>query len=415
VFKQYEGMFLLMQKFMRNASLVMASLLLPIFCMMFYAQILMPDDSIYLQMSDASFSILANSSANSISGASGTEISNSRLFGIFPVRIASAQVKQRRYVIPGGNVLGLKLYSKGVAVVAVDGVQGINGKENPAALADLRPGDLLLEIDGNPVTRNTQVSEAVSASGGKSMTLLIERDGIQKTLTFTPTKNSDGLYKAGIWVRDSSAGIGTITFTDPKTNMMAGLGHAICDVDSGAIIPISAGEAVPATIKGCYKSSGGKPGELCGVFDGAAFAALLQNSETGVYGMLYQPASEDPLRLPVAMKQEVRVGKAQIIATVDDGMPRCYDAEIRKVYPISGNSRKNMILQITDPDLIAITGGIVQGMSGSPILQDGMLVGAVTHVFVNNPLQGYGIFAQTMLENADILAEQHSNALKPAA
>ncbi|MDR3344402.1 MAG: SpoIVB peptidase [Oscillospiraceae bacterium] len=412
-----------MRRFLRSASLVTATLLLPIFCLMFYVQLLLPDGGIYFHMEEMPFSVLANSAIDETVGAAtkSANISQVRLFGLFPIKGVSAQVKQRRYVIPGGQVFGLKLYAKGVVVVAVDGVASTEGKQNPAAQADLRPGDLLLEIDGTPVTRNAQVSDAVVASGGKTLSLLIEREGAQKTLTFIPAKSSDGSYKAGIWVRDSSAGIGTVTFTDPQTNMLAGLGHAICDVDSGAIIQISSGEAMPAVVKGCYKGTSGKAGELCGVFSGASFAGLLRNGDTGVYGKLYRSPDEEPMRLPVALKQEVKTGKAQIIATVDGdddsgGTARIYDAEIRKVYPNSGSSRKNMIIQVTDPELIALTGGIVQGMSGSPILQDGMLVGAVTHVFVNNPLQGYGIFAETMLETSDELAAgEQAEVLAPAA
>ncbi|MDR1410104.1 MAG: SpoIVB peptidase [Oscillospiraceae bacterium] len=409
-----------MRRLLRSVSLVAATLLLPLFCLMFYAQLLLPEGGLYLQTVEPFFSVLTSSSKNTTVGAvvSGSAVNTSqmRLFGLFPVKNASAQANQRRYVIPGGQVFGLKLYAKGVVVVAVDSVAGVEGKQSPAVHADLRPGDLLLEIDGTAVTRNTQVSEAVSASGGKNLSLLIEREGSQKTLTLAPARCSDGTYKAGIWVRDSSAGIGTVTFTDPQTNMLAGLGHAICDVDSGAVIPISAGEAVPALVKGCYKGINGKTGELCGVFNGSSFAGLLQNGDTGVYGKLYQSPGDEPLKLPVALKQEVKTGKAQIMATVDDGKARCFDAEIKKVYPISAGSRKNLIIQVSDPELIALTGGIVQGMSGSPILQDGMLVGAVTHVFVNNPLQGYGIFAETMLETADALAvRQTAEMLAPAA
>ena len=388
-----------MRKFLRNACIITASLLIPLSCLMLYAHLLLPEGSFYLQSEPLPFS----ASVNSVSDTPITGKSTSILGFLSP---ASAQQKQRRYVIPGGTVLGLKLYAKGVVVVAVDGVAGVNGKENPASQADLRAGDLLLKINDDPVSRNAQVQEAISNCEGQTLSLLIERDGVERTLQFTPALGADGTYKAGIWVRDSSAGIGTLTFTDPQTNMLAGLGHAIADVDSGAIIPISAGEVVPATVKGCYKGAGGKPGELSGVFNGDAFAALLQNEDTGVYGRLYGDPNEEPVRLPVAMRSEVKEGKAQIIATIDGDKARCYDAEIRKVYPISGNSRKNLILQITDPELIAVTGGIVQGMSGSPILQNGMLVGAVTHVFVNNPQQGYGIFAQTMLERADEIARE---------
>lgn len=379
-----------------------AAVLLPIACLALYLGILLPDGAFVLPQGNAS--VLALPKSAQVGNSSDAPVGQPyRLFGIIPIKSVTATVQQRRYVIPGGQIFGLKLYAKGVVVVAVDGVAGEHGKENPAAAADLRPGDLVVEIDGQTVLRNSEVQEAIADSGGKTLQLKVERDGDSRKTDLTPVKCSDGSYKAGLWVRDSSAGIGTVTFQDPQTGMLAGLGHAVCDVDSGVAIPISAGEAVPATVKGYYKSSGGKPGELCGVFDGEAYAGLLQNGDTGVYGKLYSTAHSEQIRLPVALRQEVKVGKAQIMATIDGGAPRSYEAEIKKVFPLSGGSKKNMIVQITDSELIAQTGGIVQGMSGSPILQDGLLVGAVTHVFVNNPLQGYGIFAQTMLETADEL------------
>ncbi|MDR0883229.1 MAG: SpoIVB peptidase [Oscillospiraceae bacterium] len=391
-----------MRKNLRGLSMMAAAVLLPIACLALYLGILLPDGAFVLPQGNAS--VLALPKSAQVGNSSDAPVGQPyRLFGIIPIKSVTATVQQRRYVIPGGQIFGLKLYAKGVVVVAVDGVAGEHGKENPAAAADLRPGDLVVEIDGQTVLRNSEVQEAIADSGGKTLQLKVERDGDSRKTDLTPVKCSDGSYKAGLWVRDSSAGIGTVTFQDPQTGMLAGLGHAVCDVDSGVAIPISAGEAVPATVKGYYKSSGGKPGELCGVFDGEAYAGLLQNGDTGVYGKLYSTAHSEQIRLPVALRQEVKVGKAQIMATIDGGAPRSYEAEIKKVFPLSGGSKKNMIVQITDSELIAQTGGIVQGMSGSPILQDGLLVGAVTHVFVNNPLQGYGIFAQTMLETADEL------------
>jgi stage IV sporulation protein B len=390
-------------------------MLLPLSCLMLYAQLLLPDGGLPLGEPLYSVIVSAASSKSVGSAAGGKAIpSQLKLWGLLPIRAANAPLNQRRYVIPGGQVFGLKLYAKGVVVVAIDSVAGISGKENPAERAGLLPGDLLLEIDGEAVTRNAQVSAAVEQSGGRQLSMLIERGGEQRKISFTPTKCGDGTYKAGIWVRDSSAGIGTVTFKDPQTNMLAGLGHAICDVDSGALIPISAGEAVPAVVKGCYKGTGGKPGELCGVFNGKAFAGLIQNGDTGVYGRLYAAPDEASLRLPIAMGCEVKTGKAQIIATIDGETAGCFSVEIRKVYQNSGGSQKNMIIEVTDKKLLAATGGIVQGMSGSPILQNGMLVGAVTHVFVNNPAQGYGIFAETMLQTADSLCAGQE-ALAPAA
>jgi len=213
----------------------------------------------------------------------------------------------------------------------------------------------------------------------------------------------DGKYKVGIWVRDSSAGIGTLTFFEKKTGIFAGLGHAVCDVDTGEIMPLAGGEAVEADIKGSYRGESGAPGELCGVFKNAVIGTLLLNNDTGVYGQVSALRYENK-QLPVAMSYEISTGSAQIIAEVNGDGEKYYDVEITKIYPNSDSHQKNMVIRVTDAELKKETGGIVQGMSGSPIIQDGMLVGAVTHVFVNNPEQGYAVFAQAMIDTVQELS-----------
>ena len=234
--------------------------------------------------------------------------------------------------------------------------------------------------------------------GGDEVELLIERAGKKQTVKLLPARSKvDSKFKAGLWVRDSSAGIGTVTFYDRKNGIFAGLGHAVCDVDTGEELPISGGDAVNAAVKGCYKGKDGSPGELCGVFAPGEIGELYENCGIGVYGAF----SELPktVEMPVAIADEVKTGKAQIISTVDADGPQYYDIEITKIYTKSG--QRNMIIEVRDKRLIEKTGGIVQGMSGSPIVQNGMLVGAVTHVFINDPLKGYAIFAQTMAEEAE--------------
>lgn len=257
---------------------------------------------------------------------------------------------------------------------------------------------IILEINGSPVSRNNDISSAVESSGGDEVELLIERAGKKQTVKLLPARSKvDSKFKAGLWVRDSSAGIGTVTFYDRKNGIFAGLGHAVCDVDTGEELPISGGDAVNAAVKGCYKGKDGSPGELCGVFAPGEIGELYENCGIGVYGAF----SELPKtgEMPVAIADEVKTGKAQIISTVDADGPQYYDIEITKIYTKSG--QRNMIIEVRDKRLIEKTGGIVQGMSGSPIVQNGMLVGAVTHVFINDPLKGYAIFAQTMAEEAE--------------
>ena len=329
---------------------------------------------------------------------------------VFPVKTAKITVAKRSYVLVGGEVFGIKLYTRGVLVAKTDVVTTQNGNENPAQAAGLRSGDVITEIDGNPVNRKREVSEAIENSGGTPLRMTVERGGDILQLVCTPVKSAAGeKYIAGLWIRDSSAGIGTVTFYDKKSGTMAGLGHAICDVDSGETIPISGGELVSAKVMGCYKGADGAPGELCGVFEPQVLATLEINGEAGVYGEIGGEIPGGDL-IPVAMKSEVKAGPAQIAVTVAGKEKKYYDVEITKVSSNLNSVQKNMTVRVTDPALIEATGGIVQGMSGSPIIQNGMLVGAVTHVFVNSPLEGYAIFAQTMLETARDAAQLRENA-----
>ncbi|MDR2525423.1 MAG: SpoIVB peptidase [Oscillospiraceae bacterium] len=321
-----------------------------------------------------------------------------RLFGIIPVKSAKITTTKRSYVTVGGDVFGIKLYTRGVLVAKTDLVSTENGNENPAQKAGLRSGDLITEINGAAVNRKSEVAAAIESSEGAPLRLTVEREGKPLRLQLRPLRGADGgKYLAGLWIRDSSAGIGTVTFYDPQSRVMAGLGHAICDVDTGEIIPISGGELVAAKVMGCYKGASGKPGELCGVFEPQKLADLLRNGENGIYGRLTE-MPQGGEKLPVALKTEVRTGPAQLYVTVDGDGAKYYDVEITRVSLAGG--QKNMTLRVKDPALLETTGGIVQGMSGSPLVQNGMLIGAVTHVFVSSPLEGYGIFAETMLETA---------------
>ncbi|NLB36038.1 MAG: SpoIVB peptidase [Clostridiales bacterium] len=332
---------------------------------------------------------------------------NIRVLNVFPVKSTKVTVSQRRYVYYGGSVFGLKIYTNGVVVVKIDEVSTEKGSKNPAAEAGLIIGDTIKKIDGKPVGKNDDVSAAIEGSKGKKLTLTVERNGKTLTLTLTPALSlADGKYRAGLWVRDSSAGIGTLTFYDSKTKVFAGLGHAVCDVDTGRKLPISGGDALKANINGCYKGTDGSPGELCGTFTSSQIGSLNINDNTGIYGICIN-GSLITKQIPVALTGEVKQGKAQIVSTIDENGPQYYDIEITKLYSDSSSVEKNMVIKVTDEELIRKTGGIVQGMSGSPIIQNGMLVGAVTHVFVNSPLQGYAIYSQTMLETADSLFYSH--------
>ena len=241
----------------------------------------------------------------------------------------------------------------------------------------------------------------------------MRRGNLTFSVEVTAVKSvSEERYKLGAWVRDSSAGIGTLTFYDPGSGIFGGLGHAVCDIDTGEILPLQSGEVVPVNISGVVRGEVGEPGELRGSFaKGSVLGTLAQNGETGVYGQMRGFLTNQEA-MSVAMKQEVHTGSAQIITTIDSGGYQYYDVQIEKVHFNDGSPTRNLIVRITDETLLEKTGGIVQGMSGSPIIQDGKLVGAVTHVFVNDPTRGYGIFAENMLKTAASVSEDLQN---PAA
>ncbi|MBP9988383.1 MAG: SpoIVB peptidase [Ruminococcus sp.] len=323
-----------------------------------------------------------------------------KLFNIFPIKSAKVTVSKRKYVVLGGNVFGIRLYTKGVMIIRIDEVSTSSGNLSPAKAAGLKQGDMIISVDGKKITGNNQLSSVIEQSGGKTLTLVIERNGESKKIKFTPALSDESIYKGGLWVRDSTAGIGTITWYNRENGIFAGLGHAVCDVDTGEIMPLSGGDAVNAEIKGCYKGKKGSAGELCGVFTSGSIGELFINGSTGVFGIMNTVNSNADI-VPTALRQEVKTGTAEIYCTVDSGKPKFYKAEITKILSDSNEVQRNFTIKVTDPELLEKTGGIVQGMSGSPIMQNGMLVGAVTHVFIDEPSEGYGIFVQNMLETAE--------------
>ncbi len=341
------------------------------------------------------------------SSAGNTYRADLTILGGIKVKTVTVQVVERQSVTPCGTPFGIKMFTDGVMVVGMSDVQTESGRVNPAKEAGLQMGDLILTMNGQQVTSNTQVSQVVSASNGSPITVVFRRGEEEHTTTLTPAySKTDAGYKAGMWVRDSSAGIGTLTFYDDSTNVFAGLGHPICDADTGDIMPLLSGEIVNARITGIEKGASGDPGELKGMFVGEDPLGVLEyNGETGIYGTLNRlPVSVN--RMEVSHRQEVKEGDAKILTTIDGTTPKEYAIRIEKINFSDSNPTKNMVIRITDPDLLAQTGGIVQGMSGSPIIQDGRLVGAVTHVFVNDPTRGYGIFAENMLNTATNLAKE---------
>lgn len=336
-----------------------------------------------------------NSMPAEVYSAAGNHYSlNLTLPGGIPIKQVQVQVVDREMVIPGGNAFGIKMFTEGVIVVGLSDVSS-GATRSPAKAAGVRVGDIILTMDGHQVQSNEDVGQIVSSSRGNPVDVELERAGARQTVQLCPVKSEDGVYRAGIWVRDSSAGIGTMTYYEPASGVFAGLGHAICDVDTGSIMPLHTGEIVDVSILGVNKGTSGAPGELRGAFLPKTTGELRVNSQAGIFGLGAMPDREtEPV--PLAMRHEVEEGPATIRCTLADNQVEEFSVQIEKVSITQESATKNMVLHVTDGRLLEKTGGIVQGMSGSPILQNGKLVGAVTHVFVNDPTRGYGIFAENM-------------------
>ena len=304
-----------------------------------------------------------------------------------------------RQVIPGGSAIGLKIYVDGLLVVGKSDIPSKNGKTCPGDEAGVLKGDRILKINGEEVTDVECFCNEIQKSGGDEITLVIarEKETIDKKIKPVFYEES-GEYKIGLWVRDSAAGIGTVTFI-LSDGTFGALGHGISDVDTKKIINIKEGEVSACRINSVMKGQAGTPGDLRGSFSTGISGTVYKNTPRGIFGVLSESATElSPVE--TAVKTEIKAGKAQIISSVEGFERKTYDAEIETVFPFPSGS-KNMVIKITDPELLEKTGGIVQGMSGSPIVQNGKLVGAVTHVFVNDPTRGYGIFIENMLAEAE--------------
>ena len=315
---------------------------------------------------------------------------------IFPVKNVSIKSREDIKVIPGGNPFGVKMFTQGVVAVKTEEISANGENRCPAKEAGIEIGDTIKSVNGSVVLNNARLFELVNESEGRPLEFYVSRDGESFKTKVKPI-NTGGEYKIGLWIRDSSAGIGTVTFYCKGNKGFAGLGHGICDVDTGCLLPLDHGEIVKADIDTVTKGIKGTPGCLNGHFESvAATGELSDNLDTGVYGTVSDiPESYDEIY--VASVQEVTTGGATMLTTINGDEPQEYEIEIESIAYDENNKTKNMVIRITDERLLESTGGIVQGMSGSPILQNGKLAGAVTHVFVNAPDKGYAIFAENML------------------
>ncbi len=303
------------------------------------------------------------------------------LFGLFPIGRMRVTAGEGKILAPGGAAVGVALATQGVLVVGVSDVAG----QSPAQAAGLRAGDVIQTVNGQPVADSRHLTDLIAASGGKAMSVTFSRDGVSHSAFLTPLLDkASGLYRMGAWVRDSTAGVGTLSFYDPDDGVYGALGHAINDGDTGRLLPVKTGSLLQADIVDIKKGAKGAPGELRGSFlrRQVILGSIEENTALGIYGKMDGPYVNPlyPKGLPVGYQETVEIGPASILSTIDGEGMKEFSVEIIQAIRQLAPAQKSMIIRVTDPELLEKTGGIVQGMSGSPIIQNGRIVGAVTHV-----------------------------------
>ena len=303
-------------------------------------------------------------------------------------------------LIPVGQAVGIQLDIEGVLVAGVSEIETADGLASPGKDGGLRVGDIILAVDGAAVHSSQELTERISARGGADTELTVKRDGRTQQLSVRPAETADGSARLGLWLRDGIAGVGTVTYIDPETGAFGALGHGVNDVESGTLLPLEDGAICPVQVVEVKAGKAGQPGELAGCFEaGREIGEIRDNTSCGIFGVARDGSLRCGQPIPVAGEEQIRPGPATILTCVAGQTVRAYEVEISPVGLGAGDGR-DLMVHVTDPELLAVTGGIVQGMSGSPIIQNGRLVGAITHVLVNDPTRGYGILIENMLAAA---------------
>nr|WP_281417507.1 SpoIVB peptidase [Lentibacillus saliphilus] len=326
-----------------------------------------------------------------------------------PIKKVNVSILDDLKVVPGGQSIGVRLQTLGVLVVGHHIVNGNNGAASPGEDANIKVGDIILKINGQDIQQVEDVKPLVTKAGEKksSLELTVKRGKETFETTLKPIQSKqDQAYQIGLYIRDSAAGIGTMTFYDPRSKKYGALGHVISDMDTKKPIEIHNGSIVKSTITSIEKGQNGSPGEKQASFSikDDALGTITKNSPFGVFGVLDQGIKNGikDKPLPIALSHEVKEGPAKILTVVDGEEVESFDVEVINSVPQKYPATKGMIIQVTDKKLLDKTGGIVQGMSGSPIIQDGKVIGAVTHVFVNDSTSGYGVHIEWMMQEAGI-------------
>lgn len=321
------------------------------------------------------------------------------LLGMLPLKNVQVETVEDQWVCVSGTPVGLYMETQGVLIVDTGEITNQNGIALEPAANIVQPGDYILEVNGKTVSRKRELIAEIENCQGENVEMVVNRKGEEIPLSLEPVLTQEENYKLGIWVRDNTQGIGTMTYVDEKGRFGA-LGHGISDTDTGELLDVSGGELYQAQIVSIIRGAQGVPGELSGYIeyeDEKKIGTIEKNTDIGIFGQIFSDTQISGEKVKIGYKQEVKKGKAQILMQLE-GKVEYYDIEITDIYSSQQDTNKSFQIQVTDPELLAKTGGIVQGMSGSPILQDGKLIGAVTHVFVQDSSKGYGIFIENMLE-----------------
>lgn len=347
----------------------------------------------------------SSSNTNKISDEVGKSSLEVSLFDNITLKNVEVSVLPKITVIPVGNMAGVKLYTNGVLVVGMSEIEGKDKKKyKPYENTGIEEGDTIIKINEEEIESTNDLIEVVNMSEGNEIKLEYIHEDETKECSIRPVETGRNEYKLGLWVRDSAAGVGTVTFYDPETKTFGALGHGITDIDTNELINISSGEFITTRILNITKGESGNPGKIQGTIENQTnIGKISKNTRFGIYGIVDNLASlniDTSKEMEVALREEIQEGKATILCSLDNQNPKEYEIEIQKIYKENNYDNKSMKIRVTDEDLLEKTGGIIQGMSGSPIIQNGKFVGAVTHVLVNNSQEGYAVFGDMMLKQA---------------
>lgn len=357
-----------------------------------------------IKLNDETIETSSNSS-QSLTKQAGKSTLEVSLFDSINIKNVNVDVLPKTTVIPVGNIAGVKLYTNGVLVVGMSEIEGYDNKKyKPYENKGIKEGDTIVKIDEKLINSTEDLIETVNNSQGRDIKVQYIHQEETKECSISPVKTSNSQYKLGLWVRDSAAGVGTVSFYEPTSKTFGALGHGITDIDTNELINIASGEFVTTRILNITKGESGNPGKIQGTVENQTnIGKIYKNSKFGIYGKVDNLSSlniDMSKEMEVALREEIKTGKARILCSLDNQQPQEYEIEIEKINKENNYDNKSMQIKITDQKLLEKTGGIIQGMSGSPVIQNGKFVGAVTHVLVNDPTKGYAVFGDIMLKQS---------------